>query len=1043
MVAPRKDSARPALSRPRSMTNLLPALVLLATACTYHPVTVGPDIGVIHLSASPNVALANSIDSVSLALHARLADATEASGIPVAFVVEAADSNSLRLEAPVTDANGRSAAALLTATPGTRTITAWLLLGTTWTRLDETVSVEFLRAAGAVSATASPSTVIADGLSTATLTVLVTNEAGQPLPNQSVTVATSMPGVLTSPTTGLTDAEGLLVASVSSRSVGDANVTVTSPYGATSTRIAFIVGPPDAAQSSLQVLVADGVPADGNSMATVEASLRDAEGHAIPNVMVRFSGGADVLLGPNLVVTDADGSARTTLRSPYAGAPMIQATAGTVSLQARGHFTARTPWCSSGKLLLPRRARTLTTAAHPWDIRLGDMNGDGFNDIITTNLTAPVGPVIFQGAGDGTFLPGVQTPIAMGSGPGLWVGDFNGDGKRDVAIASEAGQLSLFVGQNRIPIQNGNSYATGLPLGNQVCSGEFNNDAKTDFVVTSSNTPSTTGNPNTLVVMFGDGQGGLVAGPQSRVGSALGECASQDINGDGKSDVVVASAGDQNVYVLLGNGNGTFQAPMGYVTFAGTGPIRLQDFDKDSKLDIATAGAGAVGYLAGLGSAVFAPAVVYPVAGARFTGLRNVDFDRDGDQDLIAVDSLGGRLSVLLGQGDGTFSQAVTSSLGGLGRDLAPGDVDGDGKPDVATTLIHAGSVGVYLNGNSTFFVGPPTYRAAASYLSAADFNNDGVLDVVASGGGGPDLTVMLGVGDGNFIVSSLTVGAGVTCARAADITADGNQDLLVGDGSTGQVTLRRGNGRGGFSAPSATLAVEMGVVDMALADLDGDGDLDLVTVNSVANSLSVLLGSGTGFAPARRYAGLASPTGLGITDLNSDGHPDVAVTNTAGATVSVFLGVGDGSFSRAVDAPVGQNPYFLSSGDFNGDGKPDLAVANHGSTAVSVLLGAGNGSFLPQVAYAVLSAPTSVATTDSNGDGRPDLLVATSGNPGGSLSVLIGLGDGTFDRPQPFQTGNAVYALPGDFNRDGRQDVAVANAQDSLVTVHLATGCE
>jgi hypothetical protein len=1043
MVGPRNDSAGKKASERRATAALLSALAFWAPACTYHPVTVGADIGVVDLSASPSIALANNIDPVNLALHARLADATGASGIPVAFVVETLDANSVRLDAPVTDANGLSSATLLAATAGTRTVTAWLLLGTTWTRLDQTTIVEFLPAAGAVSATASPNTVVADGFASTTLTVLVTNETGQALPNQSVTLATSMPGVSISPDAGFTDADGLLVATISSTATGDATIAVTSPYGATGATVSFTVGPPDAAHSSLQVAAGDGVPADGNSTVMVTAIMRDSRGHAIANAPVRFSSaGSDALLGSRTVVTDEDGNAKTSLRSQYAGTPVIHATLGGLSLQARAHFTARTPWCASGKLLLPRRAGVLTTAARPRDIRVGDMNGDGRNDIIAANLTAPVGPIIFQGVGDGTFLPGVHTPTAISSGPGLWVGDFNSDAKRDVAIASGASQLSLYVGQNSIPIQNGNTYATGLPLGNQVCSGEFNGDGKVDFVVTSSNTPSTTGNPNTLVVMFGDGQGGLVAGPQTRVGSALGECASQDINGDNKNDVVVASAGDHNVYVLFGNDNGTFQSPVAYVTFAGATPIRLQDFNKDGKGDIATAGTGAVGYLAALGGGVFAPAVVYPVAGAQFTGLRNVDFDRDGNQDLVAVDNVGGGLSVLLGRGDGTFSQATTSLLGGVGRDLAPGDLDGDNMPDLATTLEHAGTIGVYLNGNSTSFVGPPTYKAAASYLSRADFNNDGALDVVASGGGST-VTVMLGAGDGNFVVSSLAVSAGVTCARASDITGDGNQDLLVGDGSTGQVTLRAGNGRGGFSAPSATLTAEAGVIDMALADLDGDGALDLVTVNSVANSLSVLLGRGTSFAPATRYTGLASPTGVAIADFDTDGYPDVAVTNTAGATVSLFLGAGDGSLARAADAPVGQDPYFLSAGDFNGDGKPDLAVANHGSTAVSVLLGAGDGSFLPQVSYAVLSAPTSVATTDSNGDGRPDLLVTTSGNPGGSLSVLLGLGDGTFGSPQAFQTGNAVYALPGDFNRDGRQDVAVANAQDSLVTVHLAKGCE
>jgi len=189
----------------------------------------------------------------------------------------------------------------------------------------------------------------------------------------------------------------------------------------------------------------------------------------------------------------------------------------------------------------------------------------------------------------------------------------------------------------------------------------------------------------------------------------------------------------------------------------------------------------------------------------------------------------------------------------------------------------------------------------------------------------------------------------------------------------------------------------------------------------------------------------------MAVGDFNGDGRVDAAVVERRSASVSVLLGKGDATFQTAVNYSVSGSPISIAAADFDGDGKPDLAVANQNSTNshcfgnVSVLLGRGDGTFPTSVNYGVGTNPVSIATADFNGDGKPDLVVANGGTPGspppldgggtgippdfGSISVLSGNGDGTFRTAVNFRAGKfPVSVAVGDFNRDGKLDLAVAN---------------
>src|SRR5437764_11058212 len=263
-----------------------------------------------------------------------------------------------------------------------------------------------------------------------------------------------------------------------------------------------------------------------------------------------------------------------------------------------------------------------------------------------------------------------------------------------------------------------------------------------------------------------------------------------------------------------------------------------------------------------------------------------------------------------------------------------------------------------------------------------------------------------------------------------------------------------------GFPAPSFAAArmfdVGLRPFSAIVNDFNGENKLDLVVANEGSHpdhdggGVSVFLGKGDGtFQAGANYAGTNLST-VTAGDLNRDSKPDLIVAYADGR-VSMLLGNGDGTFQAGSNSSAGTNPVFVAVSDFNGDGKLDLAIANSGSGNVSVLLGRGDGTFRAAVGYDAGSGPQFVAVGDFNGDGKLDLAVANMGTydqstyemTNSSVSVLLGEGDGTFRGAVNYDAGaNPRSVTVGDFNGDGKMDLAVANDTFSgKVSVLLGKG--
>jgi hypothetical protein len=383
-----------------------------------------------------------------------------------------------------------------------------------------------------------------------------------------------------------------------------------------------------------------------------------------------------------------------------------------------------------------------------------------------------------------------------------------------------------------------------------------------------------------------------------------------------------------------------FASHRDYAVGSNPDAIDVGDFNGDGRLDLAVANwtANTVSILLATTGGGFLPASTYP-AGTGPLALAVADFNRDGRLDVVAANygfdsampvapNIGTTVSVLLGNGNGTFQSARTYDAG-----VGPYDV------------------------------------------AAGDFNRDGLLDLVVANLGperqrGLTLSVLFGNGNGSFQSPiGYYAGRGPNSVAIADFNADGIQDFAAGIFEEGTIAVLLGNANGTFRSPS-TVSAGPSPWDVVAGDLNGDAVQDLAVVNHFMENLSVFFGNGDGtfrFGPSMQTG--ARPAWIALSDYNGDGLADMAVANFYSHSVSAFLGTGGGNFAAGVQYPVGHGPASVVAADLNGDARADLATANYDDQTVSVLL--NNSGAPPPTRYglsvAKAGAGTGTVTSSSN----------------------------------------------------------------------------
>jgi hypothetical protein len=534
-----------------------------------------------------------------------------------------------------------------------------------------------------------------------------------------------------------------------------------------------------------------------------------------------------------------------------------------------------------------------------------------------------------------------------------------------------------------------------------------------------------------------------------------------DVNGDGKLDIVAANGTSNDVTVLLGNGDGTFKG----ATVSGTGVaapnfpvgnnpvfVALADVNGDGKLDIVTANYadGTVSVLLGHGDGTFRQQLTF-AAGKGPDHIAFADVDGDGTLDLLVLDAVRDSVIVMSGYKDGVFQVVTTHSLGlgqqnGESQSFVVGDFNHDGHPDLAVTLtgVATRSITVLLGDGKGGFDDPGTHYHVGlqpHFITTADVDQDGNLDLLVADGEGSTLSVLLGKGDGTFRTVQTFATNGLAGANPLQSLAVGNfdgdafPDVVFPFVSEQAIRLLKNDGQGGFH-PLNTYLTGRTPVAVSTADLNGDHHADVVLADSGDDDVAVFLGNGNGTLQAPvKYATGANPQALSLVDVNGDGKTDIVTANFGDGTVSVLLGNGDGTFQPRQDFAAGTNLLAMTVADMDGDGKPDIVVGYGITNRVGILYGRGDGTFRAPLTHHAGVILDAIAVGDVNGDGHPDIVVA-----GSAVSVLINNGQGGFQPGARFVAhGFRVYLA--DLNHDGHLDALLSDYNNSSLDVLLGNG--
>ncbi|HEV7892871.1 MAG TPA: FG-GAP-like repeat-containing protein [Pyrinomonadaceae bacterium] len=650
-----------------------------------------------------------------------------------------------------------------------------------------------------------------------------------------------------------------------------------------------------------------------------------------------------------------------------------------------------TPACSSTSLGF--QSVTLNAGAGAAASAVGDFNGDGKQDIATANTGANN---VSINLGDGLGGFGAPTNFVVGSQPrALAVGDFDADGAQDLAVAnSGANNVAIFLGNGDGTFNAG----TTLPVGatpSSIAVGDFNNDAKQDLVTADFGTVGAS-------VLLGNGNGGFNSAGSPAMGGAPRSVAVGDFNNDGKQDIVTANNASNNISINLGNGAGTFGGPTNFAAGSKPESVVVGDFNNDGKQDVATANSGTnnVSVLLGDGSGVMA---VFATIGAGASPLSIAlgDFNGDGIQDLATANSGTTTVSVFLGDGAG-FGAAANFTVGDQPRHVAVADFNGDGKQDIAAANFGSGTVTVLVRQC------PPP----ANTLVVTNTNDSGAGSLRQA------ITVANNLA-GTQTIAFQILGAGVHTINPGSALPD-ITDRVVIDGFT----------QPGFAGtPVIELnGVNAGQVTAGLNVVSGGSTIQGLAVNNF-NGHGVRLGTAGGNTVHANFIGTNS---LGNAAQPNSGH-GVFVDNTPNNTIG-GMAAGDGNI---ISGNTGQGVRIDGSGATGNVVAGNLIGTDLSGTAP--LGNAGDGVLLVGGASTNTVGGAAGNTISSNGAHGVEISgAATSGN----FVQANRIGSDVFGAAPLSNSGSGVFISDAPSNTVGGQGLGnlISGNQNNGVLISGAT---
>jgi uncharacterized protein YjdB len=696
------------------------------------------------------------------------------------------------------------------------------------------------------------------------------------------------------------------------------------------------------------------------------------------------------------------------------------------------------------------------TANSPRSVAIGDMDGDGKPDIVVACSGSDAVSLHRNTGSPGNVAFAPKTNFATGASPYfVAIADADGDGKPDLAvvngISNDVSVLRNTSSFGSINFATKVDFAAG-DFPRYLAWGDADGDGKPDMAVANYYS-------NSVSVFRNTGSAGTVSFATKVDYATDSNSTMGDINGDGKPDMAITNSGSANISVFRNTGSsGTISFAPKVNQTTGNYPVgvAIGDIDGDGKPDMSVAN-----YLSASVSVIRNNPFVTPptvtsvnpnqanpgasinITGTNFNPTPTNNVVYFGATRAIVTAASTNSLTATLPAGASynkvtvnntalsltaysplqflptynnspyvpttvNFATKTALTTGSGPADVAIGDIDGDGKPEIAVVNSGYFTVSVFRNTGS---------GTTLSYASNVDFN----------GAGYP---------------TGIIVG---------DIDGDGKPDMAVTN-AFGSVSAFRNTSTIGTISFAGPIALITGAspVKIAIGDLDGDGRPELITANNGSNSVSVLRNISSiglfSFASKVDFATGTTPTSVAIADADGDGKPDIAVTNSGSNNVSVYRNTctpGILSFAAAINYTTGNGPQDVAIGDEDGDGKPDMVVSNSsfGSGSISVFRNTGSSgtvSFAAKVDFTTSSDALYTAVGDVNGDGKPDIVVTDYFT--NSVSVFRNTGSSgsiSFAARTDFYVGEAPRNIAlGDMNSDGMPDIAVTNQYATSVSI-------